>query len=106
MSYGVTIFPDSARTQQTVAFHIYTQDVPAGRASWSNWQVGITSTLPGTPYRYWNILQAPEGLQKIYVEYAWLTSAGWRYKGEWISRYQQTGLYNGVWNGYFTHCDL
>ena len=93
LSYGVSIYPDAGRTQQTVAFRFYSKDVPAGRAGWSAWQVGITSTLPRTPYRYWSITNVPEGpLQSIYVEYGWLTSAGCRC----IRASGSTGICNSV----------
>lgn len=103
LSYGVTINPDTGRYGQTVAFRIYSQDPSTGVGAWAPWNYGVTGPVW---YASNTEVTLPESLNKFYVRYAWLTSSGWRYAGEWITEYLQIGWYNGAWNGTFRYCDL
>ena len=45
------------------------------------------------------------GTWRYYVEYGWLTTAGWIVRGEWIT-VQQAGWFRGVWEGTFWTCTM
>jgi hypothetical protein len=96
ITYDVTMQAQNGYSGQRVAFRIWTFD--HYRQSWNNSGWIARDAYAGNLVNSGFDTFHRDGLisqYSVYVEYAWLTTAGWVYRNEWATSYQ-------TWTGYLS----